>query len=114
MTAAIIGFAVDSFKGGKQLVYAAEPGVVDAMTKDGVVAVPYRAGDIILADPEGGLICGPVGPNGAIDLAERVLDGDSRAITDPLALFVLASAVVGFLMPGEAGEAPAMTAGVTS
>lgn len=94
---AIVGFAIDSFNGGKQLVYAAEPGVIDATTKDGVVAVPYRAGDIILADPNGGLICGPVGPTGAVDLAERILDGDARAITDPLALFVLAAAICGFM-----------------
>lgn len=107
MTSSIIGFAIDSFKGGKQLLYAAEPGVVDAITKDGAIQLPYRAGDIIFADANGKLICGPVGVAGAVDLAERILDGEERAVTDPLALLVLASAIVGFFAPGESGERPA-------
>lgn len=104
MTADISGFLIDTFANGRSLVYAAEPGVVSGMTKEGPIDLSYKAGDLILADKHGKSVCGPVGISGAVDLAERVLEGDPRALTDPLAMLVLAAAIVGFFAPGESGE----------
>lgn len=94
---AIVGFAIDSYRGGRTLVYVAKDGAIDVLGKEGPVSLPYKAGDVVLADSGGKPICGPVGVGGAIELAERVLNGEERYVTDPLALLVLAAAVCGFM-----------------
>ncbi|MBE1208161.1 hypothetical protein [Aminobacter carboxidus] len=97
MTQEIEAVSIDTYRAGmRQLMSAAGPGTIPNMTKDGVVDVPYAAGDLLLANEQGNLICGPVSVPGAIDLAERILEGEQRAITHPLTLFTLAMALAGF------------------
>lgn len=97
MTSEIQAFGIDIYHGGmRHLMYAAAPGTTKVHAKDGNVDVPFAAGDLLLADEHGCVIVGPVSINGAVDLAERVLDGDPRAITDPLTIFALATAIAGF------------------
>lgn len=86
-------------KGDRRLMLATDAGTTPARTKEGDVEVPYRPGDAILGSADNLVICGPVSPSGAIDLAERILDGDQRAVTDPLAILALAVAVVAFQRP---------------
>ncbi len=90
-------FAIDAFQQGRRrLMFTTAGGTVPVMTKTGVVETPYKPGEIILVDDADTIIVGPVSLVGAVDLAERILDGDQRMATDPKALLVLASAVVGF------------------
>lgn len=97
MISEIKGFCIDSYQNGmRQIMYAAEPGVTKITTKEGSIELPFAAGDIMLADEHGRVILGPVSIEGAVDLAERILEGDHRAMTDPLALLTLATAVAGF------------------
>jgi hypothetical protein len=92
------GFALDDYRDGdSRLLILDHGGQFEEPTKDGPVMVPYYAGDAVLARKDGTVICGPVGPAGAVALAESVLEGDQRTITDPRALLVLAAAVVAFL-----------------
>jgi hypothetical protein len=88
---------VDTFADGRRRVMrAVEPGTVKVPTKAGLVDAPYNAGDALLVDADDLTICGPVSLAGATDLADRILDGDQRAVTDPQALNVLATALVAF------------------
>ncbi|MBB3705804.1 hypothetical protein [Aminobacter aminovorans] len=73
-------------------------------TKEGTAELPYAAGDLLLADDDGRVICGPVSVPGAVELAERVLEGDLGAITHPLTLFALATALAGFRIELDPGE----------
>lgn len=97
MTQEIQGIGIDVYHDGmRHLMSAAAPGTAKVLTKDGSVDVPFAAGELLLADDHGRVIVGPVSVSGAVDLAERVLDGDMRAITDPLTIFALATAIAGF------------------
>jgi len=109
MTKEIHGIGIDVYHGGmRQLMSAAAPGTTKVLTKDGGVEVPYAAGELLLADEQGRVIVGPVSVSGAVDLAERVLDGDMRAITDPLTIFALATAIAGFRIEVDADEPDAI------
>ena len=105
MSGEIQGFGIDSYQNGmRQLMYAATAGTKPVITKDGTVDIPYAAGDLLLADETGNVIVGPVSLAGAVDLAERILEGDRRAITHPLALLTLATAIAGFRIETDTSE----------
>lgn len=109
MTSEIQGFGIDTYHGGmRHLMYAAAPGSTKFATKDGSIELPYAAGDLLLTDEHGRMIVGPVSIDGAVELAERVLDGDQRAMTDPLTLLALATAIAGFRIEVDPDE-PALT-----
>ncbi len=103
---------IDSFRGGDRLVQVvSEPGVTKARTKEGEIDLPYKAGAVALTTGDGTVICGPADFEAVLDFAERVLDGDQRANTDPIGLPMLAAAIVAIssIQPPPAVEA-AMTA----
>ncbi|GAA2887766.1 hypothetical protein GGQ99_004740 [Aminobacter niigataensis] len=105
MTKEIQAFGIDSYRRGmRNLMYAAAPGITKVITKDGTVDVPFAAGDLLLSDEHGRVIVGPVSLVGAVDLAERILEGDQRAFTDPLALLTLATAIAGFRIENDPAE----------
>lgn len=88
---------IDSFRQGRwRLMRATLAGSTPATTKGGTIEAPFAAGDVLLADSADDVVVPPVSRIGATDLAERILDGDSRAATDPHALLVLALAIAGF------------------
>lgn len=100
-------FRLDEFKNGQRILsYTESGGTVQHQTKDGVVDVAYGPGSLVLFN-DLGVIAGPLNIEGARDLADRVLDGDSRAITDPRTLTLLAMAVTGWLVESPVGEAAA-------
>lgn len=118
MTTPIHAQVIDRFNDDKWSVLAVTvDGTMPVQTKDGDVELPYRAGDVLLADQQDNLICGPLSLAGAIDLAERVLDCNMRVRTDPRTLLCLATALValpisGLLPPPEAPPAAAELARV--
>ncbi len=89
---------IDTFKdGSRRLMRADKPGTVGVIGKDGTtVPVSYPAGAAILSGVGGVALVGPVSFQSLCDLAERVLDGDPRALTDPLSLLALASGICTF------------------
>lgn len=114
MISEIKGFGIDSYQNGmRQLMYAAEPGVTKIITREGSIELPFAAGDLLLADEHGRAILGPVSIEGAVDLAERILEGNLRAMTDPLALLTLATAVAGFRIEVDPDE-PDPTAAIAT
>lgn len=89
---------LDTFRAGKwRLMAITEPGLMKVGTKEGEVDQPFGPGDVVIATADGWLVCSPVSPAGAVDLAERILEGDARARTDPMAMIALAAAVCGFV-----------------
>lgn len=100
-------FKLDEFRGGRVLGYTESGGTFPVMAKvNGEVLtqdVIYPAGSLVLFDDKGTIV-GPFAFPGALDLAERVLDGDQRALTDSRSLLTLAAAVVGFSIPPETTE----------
>ncbi|WP_127524638.1 hypothetical protein [Mesorhizobium sp. Z1-4] len=93
----LVAKLIDAFRNGKRRVMSAtEPGSLTATGKEGPVELPYRVGDALLADERDEVICGPFSLQGAVGLAESVLEGNERAITDPLTLPVLATALVAY------------------
>lgn len=87
---------IDSFKGGtRDLCYTVNGGTVPLRTKDGTIETCFSPGSLVLASGEN-VIVGPITFGGAIELADAILDGNERAVTDPQAMLVLAAAVAGF------------------
>ena len=85
------------FQGTKMSVLVAnEAGQTLQQTKDGPVPVPFCAGDVLLARMDDSVVVGPISHEAAFSLSERVLNGDQRAVTDPLSILALAAAVIGF------------------
>lgn len=110
---------IDRFRSGAWTVmFLTDSGTMQVKNKDGLADAPYRAGDAVLVRSEdNSIICGPVGLQGAVDLAERIMEGD-RVSTDPLALLSLATAVIayssGVTMPSDpAPAAPAASVSPT-
>jgi len=106
---------IDRFRKGERLVQVvSEPGVTKVMTKAGLVDHPFRPGDIALTAGDGTVIVAPAGFEAVLDFAERVLDGDQRANTDPIGLQMLAAAIVAIssiqppIAPPPAAEAAAL------
>lgn len=88
---------IDHFQGGRRrLMRITMSGVAVHRSKDGPVDLPFASGDVLLANERDDVIVGPVSLAGVVDMAERILEGDQRTITDPLAILALATAVVGF------------------
>lgn len=88
---------VDAFRDGTRLVMlAADPGSVTITGKEGAVSLPFKPGDALLADANGNVIVPPFSPEGVLELAMRVLDGDERALTNPHSMLVLSTALVAF------------------
>ena len=100
-------FKLDEFRGGRILGYTETGGSFPVMAKENgevlIRDVTYPAGSLVLFDQKGTIV-GPFAFPGALDLAERVLDGDQRALTDSRTLLTLASAVVGFSISPEPTE----------
>lgn len=97
MTTPIHAQPLDEFNNGKwRILCVTSDGTLPVTTKEGQVDVPYRAGDVLLVDERDEVICGPVGLQGAVDLAERVLDCDAQVRTNPLTLLVMATALSAF------------------
>ena len=89
---------IDRFANGRKLLMrVTAPGSYRALGKEGKVYMTYQAGNLMLCDAAGRVIVSPMGPEGAADLAGRVLDGDERALTDSAAIYALAIAVIGFI-----------------
>lgn len=95
-------FKLDEFRGGRVLGYTETGGSFPVMAKENgevlIRDVTYPPGSLVLFDQKGTIV-GPFAFPGALDLAERVLDGDPRALTDSRTLLTLAAAVVGFTLP---------------
>lgn len=90
-------FKLDDFMGGKRILSFTESGGSTQFAgKEGTVDIPYGPGSLVLFDDKGTIV-GPLTVEGVRTLAERILDGDQRAATDPRALITLATAVTGFL-----------------
>lgn len=93
----IEAIAVDSFQNGRRkILYTTHGGTVDVQTRAGLQEVGYRAGSVLLCNGRDEVIVGPVDPQGALDLAERVMEGDQRVITDSQTLLALACAVIAY------------------
>lgn len=92
-------FKLDDFQQGKWvLAYTESGGSTDRMAKDGsLIEVSYPANSLVLFDDRGTIV-GPISIEAARSLAERIMEGDQRAATDPKALLTLAVAVHGFLL----------------
>lgn len=60
----------------------------------GPLLADYTAGAFILADIDGRMIVGPIQIEAAQTLARRVAEGDPRAMTEPQAKLILATAVL--------------------
>ncbi len=64
--------------------------------KDGEpVTLTFSAGAVALQDKDGSCAAGPVDFWAAIEFAERIIEGDMRAATQPGAVLLLATALVG-------------------
>lgn len=89
---------LDSYRQGKwRLMQITQPGTFLVPVKEGEQEQRYSAGDVLIAGRNDSIVVPPVTVEGAIDLAQRILEGDSRAVTDPLAVLALAAAVCGFI-----------------
>jgi hypothetical protein len=87
---------IDAFQSGAVTVMCVtKAGNSDMLARDGsTVKVPYREGDVILVGDDSHLICGPVGFDEGVAFAERVLEGDQRALTQPVGIQMLATIIV--------------------
>ena len=100
---------IDTFqRGAVRVMCVTEPGNTVVIGKEGKVKIPYKAGDVVLVGVDDRLICGPIGFEGAVELAERVLSGDSRAMTQPAGLQMLATVLVA--LSSELSRLPPMPA----
>lgn len=92
-------FKLDDFQQGNWVLsYTETGGTTDRLSKDGsLIEVAYPANSLVLFDDRGTIV-GPISIEAARSLAERILEGDQRAGTDPKALLTLAIAVHGFLL----------------
>lgn len=112
----IVAHIIDRFQGGDRLVQVvSEPGITKVRTKEGEIDLPFKPGDVALTRGDGSVICGPIGFEAALDYAERVLEGDQRANTDPVGRQMLAAVVVAIssVQPSEPPP-PAVEAAATA
>lgn len=107
-----------NIRGGRQIVTAVSGGqLVNGVAKNGSPLLEtYPAGAMILSDENGRLIVGPIDIDAAVDLAERIAMGNTRALTEPQAGLVLATAILGVFAllpePPTAVEATKVSEGV--
>ena len=70
----------------------------DGTTKDGQPRMAaYDAGAAVLLDASGNLLAGPIDCDGAENLAIAIVEGNSRALTEPAAALRLAIAYLALL-----------------
>jgi len=81
---------------GHQLLLTDGPGEIQTgITKSGDREMArYDTSSFILADKNGNHIVGPIDIDAALDLAIAVCEGNSRALTQPQAIHVLATALL--------------------
>ncbi|MGT2467406.1 hypothetical protein ACVOMV_24850 [Mesorhizobium atlanticum] len=105
---------IDTFqRGAVRVMCVTEPGHTVVLGKEGEVKIPYKAGDVVLAGVDDRLICGPIGFEGGVEFAERILSGDSRAMTQPAGLQMLATVLAALsTLPQFQPPAPAAAAEV--
>ncbi|WEZ84606.1 hypothetical protein P6U16_08540 [Rhizobium sp. 32-5/1] len=100
-----------NIRGGREIVTTVSGGVLaNGVAKNGSPLIEtYPAGAMILSDEHGRLIVGPIDIDAAIDLAERIAMGNARALTEPQAGLVLATALLGVfaLLPEPPAEGKA-------
>lgn len=88
------------FFGNGHALYATETGgeIRDGTAKDGSPRhVTYEAGAAVLVDVCDSIVAGPIDAHGAELLALAVVEGDTRAITEPGAILRLAIAYLALL-----------------
>jgi hypothetical protein len=87
---------IDAFQHGTvQVMCVTKAGNSEMIARDGgVIKVPYQEGDVLLIGDGARLICGPVGFEDGVAFAERVLEGDQRALTQPAGIQMLATIIV--------------------
>ncbi|ESW92960.1 hypothetical protein NKL07_22075 [Mesorhizobium sp. C280B] len=86
---------IDTFQRGTvRVMCVTEPGHTEVIGKEGNVKIPYKAGDVVLVGADDRLICGPIGFEGAIEFAEKILSGNTRAMTQPAGLQMLATVII--------------------
>lgn len=66
--------------------------------------IDYSAGDLVLTDQAGLILCGPINKERSVNLALRVLQGEQRAVLDSQTVFALAVGVIAELDPGRFAE----------
>jgi hypothetical protein len=93
------------FKGSRQIIADCEP---DKEPRVVIALADHRVVSMQKQDGEPRVLFGPVSKREAEDLARAVVAGDARALTDPLALGVLATAFLGFIT---SGAGPAASSG---
>ncbi|RWC91694.1 MAG: hypothetical protein EOS72_03295 [Mesorhizobium sp.] len=100
---------IDTFQGGAvRVMCVTEPGHTEVRGKEGTVNIPFKSGDVVLVGIDDNLICGPVGFEGAVEFAEKILSGDARAMTQPAGLQMLATVLVALsTLPQFQSPAPA-------
>lgn len=82
---------------GRSLCLTDEAGsLTGGVHKDGSALTRiFTAGAVALQDKDGSCSAGPVDFWAAIQFAERIIEGDARAVTEPGAILLLATALVG-------------------
>lgn len=88
-----------SFGNGHALYATATAGEIrDGTAKDGSPRlVAYGPGTAVLLDGNGNLLAGPIDCDGAENLAIAIIEGNSRALTEPAAALRLAIAYLALL-----------------
>lgn len=84
------------FANGWKVATVTQPGSVKLPSKGGPVDVPFQLGDAVLVGASGTIVVAPISFAGATDIARKVIECDSRTITDGHSLRALATAVIGF------------------
>lgn len=103
-------FIFEASEGGK---------VTIGVRKDGGDAVAdYKSGSLLLTDSDRNIIVGPIDPRAAYGLAMAVCNLDSKAITQPQSIHVLAVALLSMMqfeidrrLPPKGGRATKPSAG---
>ncbi|MCJ8517793.1 hypothetical protein ABID21_000692 [Pseudorhizobium tarimense] len=97
---------------GRSLCLTDESGALTGgVHKDGSpLSQSFTVGAVALQEKDGSCIAGPVDFWDVIGFAERIIEGDQRALTAPVASLLLATALVGIARTWPLpGTAPAMT-----
>lgn len=99
MTEILTSGPVRAFENGRTLRQTLTSGTItDGVAKNGSARnMTYGANAVVLADPTGALLAGPLDIDGAEALAVSVIEGDARALTSPGIELRLASALLALI-----------------